>query len=344
MGTGKIVFIRADANDIIASGHIMRCLTIAHALRQTGSQVTFLVSDEDSVSMLQSRQETDILCLNSSWNHLESELSSLLPILKKHHVDILLLDSYFVTRQYMEAIQEVCRLVYIDDLQSFSYSADLIINYDLVVDAAFYQDIPALLGASYTPLREQFQSVSYSVRETVSSILITTGGSDQYHTASGIIESMKQYAFYQQPNLTISVLIGKMSGDKDCLHHLAKQDKRICLYENILDMASLLTSCDFAFSAGGTTLFELCAVGVPSISFSISDVQMDCVNAFAKKDIIPYAGDIRDGASFVSHLLELGIKKAEDYEARKLTSAKMRDLIDGNGAARIAAAILDLIP
>ena len=52
MHTSKTIFIRADANSQIASGHIMRCLTIAGALRRKDHQVTFLISDSDSETAL----------------------------------------------------------------------------------------------------------------------------------------------------------------------------------------------------------------------------------------------------------------------------------------------------
>lgn len=186
MGTGKVIFIRADANEQIASGHIMRCLTIAGALRRQGHSVTFLVSDHDSGNALTIRGEASFLCLESNYKCLEEELPMLLPLLSERKPDVFLLDSYFASARYMEAVRKLCRLVYLDDLQQFSYPVDLVINYDLTADASFYGDTPALLGASYTPLREQFLSVPYSVKERVSTVLISTGGSDIYNSASRI--------------------------------------------------------------------------------------------------------------------------------------------------------------
>ena len=49
-----MVFIRADANDYIATGHIMRCRTIAYRLAELGEKVEFLVSDEESTKLLES--------------------------------------------------------------------------------------------------------------------------------------------------------------------------------------------------------------------------------------------------------------------------------------------------
>lgn len=342
MGTGKVVFIRADANEQIASGHIMRCLTIAGALRRQGHSVTFLVSDQNSVNALTIRGETSFLCLESSYQCLEEELPVLLSLLSEKKPDIFLLDSYFASARYMEAVRELCRLVYLDDLQQFSYPVDLVINYDLTADASFYGDTPTLLGASYTPLREQFLSVPYSVKEKVSAVLISTGGSDIYNAASRIFEVLAGSAYFSTTETSFHVLTGNMNSNKASLYQLAEKYPRMLLHENVTRMAALISSCDLAFSAGGTTLFELCAIGVPAISFSISDVQYPCVQAFEKAGIIPYAGDVRKGDCFYERLLSMGIEIAENPTRRRELSAYMRQFVDGKGADRIARAITAL--
>ena len=114
-------------------------------------------------------------------------------------------------------------------------------------------------------------------------------------------------------------------------------------------MASLMASCDIAVSAGGVTLCELAAVGVPTISFSMADNQMTAVENFAKRDLIPYCGDVRGEADecedeafeeaidkVVSKLQEI----AKDYSLRQEKSMMLRAYIDGCGAAKIAEKLL----
>lgn len=340
MNTSKIIFIRADANSQIASGHVMRCLTIAGALRRKGHQVTFLVSDTDSEAALTLRGETSCICLHGNYKNLEEELPVLLPLLIKEKPDCFLLDSYFASAFYMKSVKECCRLVYLDDLQEFNYPVHLIVNYDITANSAMYGNTPSLTGASYTPLREQFKAVPYQVQEHVSNILISTGGSDNHNAAAQIFHTLNGSEAFAPYLGVCHILTGNMNPHKDDLYALSARYPQIALHENITEMAVLLSSCDLAFSAGGTTLFELCAVGVPSISFSISDEQYNCVHAFEQAGQIPYAGDVREGKPFYDRLLASGIQMAANLSRRTSLSAFMRQLVDGQGADRIADALV----
>ena len=46
MESHPLVYIRTDGNETIATGHLMRCLSIARALKKRGAAVAFLVSDD----------------------------------------------------------------------------------------------------------------------------------------------------------------------------------------------------------------------------------------------------------------------------------------------------------
>ena len=93
-----------------------------------------------------------------------------------------------------------------------------------------------------------------------------------------------------------------------------------------------------AVSAGGTTLYELCAVGTPTVSYSFVDNQLDNVKQFADDKLIRYAGDVRYDSVYdnICNILE------EDYaeqKNRQVISKKMQAMIDGFGATRIVERI-----
>ena len=47
-----MIGIRVDSNSIIATGHMMRCITIARQLLSIGGSVTFFIADEESERLL----------------------------------------------------------------------------------------------------------------------------------------------------------------------------------------------------------------------------------------------------------------------------------------------------
>jgi spore coat polysaccharide biosynthesis predicted glycosyltransferase SpsG len=94
-----------------------------------------------------------------------------------------------------------------------------------------------------------------------------------------------------------------------------------------------MKEADVAVSAGGSTLYELCAVGTPTITYAIADNQLDNVKQFKNDGLMPYAGDVRHD-DFVSNILKY-MEAMVQTDYRMEISAKMQMLVDGNGAERI---------
>ena len=157
---GQLIGIRADANEIIATGHIMRCITIAKQLKRMGNRVIFFTADAyGSEWLAQAGMET--ICLHSEWNHMERELPRLREELKRTGCRKLLVDSYQANAQYFEKLRDLCRLVYIDDCFDGVYPVDLLINYNAYYvrfpyEKVYKEGTTLLLGTAYAPLREEF--------------------------------------------------------------------------------------------------------------------------------------------------------------------------------------------
>ena len=127
----------------------------------------------------------------------------------------------------------------------------------------------------------------------------------------------------------------------------------VILHQGVSDMASLMQSCDLALSAAGTTLYELCAVGVPTASFIIADNQIASANAFAQNDAIPCLGDVRTNEESIKKEAAHWVTSMNPYVRNQAASARllryrniskrMQQLVDGNGAVRIADALLALL-
>ena len=350
MGTDRLVYFRTDGNSHIATGHLVRCLSIADACFSLGMKVCFLVSDQESKALLQSfdpacRFPVRIL-ETASYDDLEKELPELLSILSDSR-QFFFLDSYYVTEHYLSAVRTAAKVAYLDDLQLFDYPADLLINYDVIPEsrsasyqAAYQNAARTLLGASYTPLRAQFTDLQPYCRDRVSNILVTTGGSDPYHFCLKLIEVFRESSSLHLCQL--HVVVGRLSEDKDRLYKLTDELPFLQLHENVSDMASLMASCDLAVSAAGTTLYELCAAGVPSVSFCLADNQLTAARAFDEAGAIPCAGDIRCNCDEVLvKIMNFVTDMLGNFQKRLTAQATMRQLVDGKGAMRIAKALTE---
>lgn len=100
-----------------------------------------------------------------------------------------------------------------------------------------------------------------------------------------------------------------------------------------------MQKADIAISAGGTTLYELCACGTPTISYAFADNQLDNVKQFQEDGLIDYAGDARidDIAKNVNQYLK---KYQDDWQLHEKKSEKMQEMVDGKGAMRLAEALM----
>lgn len=390
MGTDSIVYIRTDGNSNIATGHLVRCLCVAQALESIGKSVCFLVSDDESHALLWALSatlfpgysfsfQTKIL-ETAVYDNLELELDELKTLLTKNVVcfdtkqtasfqsisPVIFIDSYFVTETYLDSLQNYAKIAYMDDLRSFDYNVDLIINYDVIplskeseYKQAYTKAATLLLGAKYTPLRRQFQNQRVSLRPQIQNILITTGGSDPFNFS----ETVLTYLLSQNLCFHFHVVIGRLFQNTEYLENLAKQYPHVHLHYNVSDMAALMKKCDYAISAAGTTLYELCALGIPATSFTMADNQMIMAETFAETGAVVYAGDIRDKHNFYPNGLKSNtpivchkkqaelvcnnIKKHLDSlllnpHQRIAQHQAMRRQVDGNGAIKIAEVLCTL--
>ena len=72
-----MIYIRADANEYIGTGHIMRCLSIARAFVRRGEKVTFITADHRGDGLIQQNGFSSI-CLDSDWTNMNGELSKMM--------------------------------------------------------------------------------------------------------------------------------------------------------------------------------------------------------------------------------------------------------------------------
>lgn len=338
-------YIRADANSQIGSGHIMRCMAIAEQMRRRGREVTFLVANKESEALLE-KQSFPSIVLHADWSNLESELEILLTLIKEKSIKTLFIDSYFVTQKYLNRLKQQVTLFYLDDIKAFDYPVDLLVNYSITSKKREYEqlytgELPSLLlGAEYVPLRAEFLSTqAKEIKKQVKHILVTTGGADQYNLSAALVEAAEKLKLTER--FYFHIISGKMNQYVNELKQIGAANKAVYIYENATNMSELMKKCDIAISAGGTTLYELCAVGIPTLCFTVAENQVNGAKGLHAKKAMQYVGDIQEGKAQLIEELIKGIERYQaDWELRKTTSEIMQHIIDGQGAERIAQAML----
>ncbi len=322
----KRILIKTDGNSKIASGHIRRCLSIAEILKEKGASVSFWFSDEESPDILH-RFTGDLI----SFPYMTE------PPAEKY--EFLLLDSYSLDENDFPGYRKyAAKTGYIDDLCSFDPDVDLIINYDPDPPKDLYHAPVQLLGTAFAPLRKQFAGPSIDIKENAERILISTGGTDPYRLLAGILKNAG-------PSLQYIAVMGAVfdEGYRSQLQQIADENKNITLCENVSDMAALMRSADIAVTAGGTTLYELCACGIPSIVFTMADNQLDFTEGFYKRNAIWYEGDARREPALISLIGSRINLILSDQDSRRIKSDTAHAMVNGTGSFSIADAILDII-
>ena len=341
-----MIWIRADANSEIGTGHVMRCLSVAKEIRKSGNEVCFILADEFPVKILSDNQ-INYKVLQTQYDKTEEEIPLLCQWLEAESPQCLLVDSYFVTKEYFEQVSRFTKVAYVDDFCHAEYPVDVLINYNIYGDSLPYKGNTAkdstelLLGTGYVPLREEFRNAGYELRKEVKHVLVTTGGSDKYNLAGRIVEKAIQNEKIR--GLHYHVVSGMFNQNTPFLKELEETHVNVHVYHNVTNMAELMKQCDIAITAGGSTMYELCALGLPMIAFSFVENQEKQIETFAKKEMLGFGGNYLLQKDEMLDEVLLHIQRMMDSpEERKKYNKRGRQIVDGQGARRIAQKLSEI--
>ena len=139
----------------------------------------------------------------------------------------------------------------------------------------------------------------------------------------------------------VTIVCGKYNTHRGKLEALAKEDGHLRILTDVEDMASLMCESDLCITACGSTIYELCAVGVPFVCYALADNQMGLAAYLEKKGPAPYCGAFHEAKErTLEKIVTETARLAKDYQARVSQCMEQRKLVDGNGALRIAGVIL----
>lgn len=346
--------IRADGNAKIGAGHLMRCLTVAEALAEKlggKPDVCFVCADEQSADLAKTAG-FQAKVLDTDYQDMESELplweqwltcdmcqsDSMLGVEPEH---IILVDSYYVTDDYLRKLRRYGKVYLMDDMQEHTYPVDAVINYNAFADEGAYRQLYAesldgaktecFIGSEYVPVRRQFLDRGYRVRDFVTNVLITTGGGDQDNIAGKLLQII------YRNDMDFHVVTGRYNPHLEELREMEKTCEGVHIYHDVSDMASLMQKCDMAVTAGGTTIYELAAIGIPFLCFSYARNQEALTEYIGAKEIAGFLGAYhRNQEDVLKNLQMLFAEYCEKKDLREACCEKERKMIDGRGASHLA--------
>lgn len=262
------VLIRTDASVEIGSGHVMRCLTIAHEIRKRGHQVLFYMK-------------------RLPGNLIELVKGKGFPVVHEFQsVDICIIDHYGMDEEWERKIRPfVKKIVVIDDLANRRHDCNVILDQNVLpnlenrYDSLVPEGCVKLLGPKYLIMREEFIKEREQVRlrdGDVNHLLVFMGGTDPTGETLKVLAALRDSSIQR-----VDVVVGSGNPDREKV-------KAICVergysYHCQIDyLASLMAKADFSIGAGGSTTWERCYVGLPSSSTIVAENQILATETAAK--------------------------------------------------------------
>lgn len=360
----KIAF-RADASLRMGSGHVMRCVTLADALKQKGAECHFLCREHPGhlielvrgkghvVHVLPCEPESPIDRngpAHAAWLGAtqEQDAQACLPILQALQPDWLIVDHYALDIRWEESLQPFCRrLMVIDDLADRVHQCDLLLDQNLGRKPADYAGLipeacTVLAGPQYALLRPEFAALrEYSLERRkqpkLQNLLITMGGVDQPNATGKVLEALKHSAL--PDDIRIDVVMGAKAPWLEKVKEIARgMPWPTDVLVNVADMAQRMADCDLAIGAAGGTSWERCCLGVPTIMVVLADNQWSGAQALQDAQAACLLGDIPAISRLPAALVLL--EQRTELERMSLMSTR---ITDGLGATRVADSLTGLL-
>lgn len=286
----------------------MRCLTLADALKRRGARTVFIGRRQrgDLLDLLaRSGQEVLVLppvtapvaqddpdapahapWLGADW---QTDAADTLRVIGQEVFDYLVVDHYAIDRRWERLLRpHCCRLMVIDDLADRRHDCDLLLDQNLGRAREDYASlVPAgatlLLGPAYALLRPEFaalRTLSLSRREAPESaaLLVTMGGVDKNNVTADVLKVLASIELPE--SLRIEVVLGPHAPHLSEVRALAAEMPRPArVFAGDADMARLMAECDLAIGAAGSTAWERCCLGLPSLQYVLADNQRSIATA-----------------------------------------------------------------
>ncbi|MES1927738.1 pseudaminic acid cytidylyltransferase [Salinisphaera dokdonensis CL-ES53] len=355
------VFFRVDASLAIGTGHVMRCLTLAQALVAEGAKCEFICREHSGhmIEAIRSRgfsvralsigtrrineKEAEPKTAHSAWldSSWQEDAEQTRREIEYTAIDWLVVDHYALDRRWEEAVTPGgCRLLVIDDLADREHACDLLLDQNLGRLPMDYAPLVqptcrCLIGPKYALLRPEFAqmreaSLARRAAPRVQHLLVTLGGVDKDNSTLAVLAALQQCALPE--DCTINVVMGVnapwLNEVKD---HAAKMPWATEVAVNVTNMAQRMCEADLAIGAAGSTSWERCCLGLPSVTVVLAENQRPVGRALQAVGASILIGLTED----IKHRLPDAYRAISGPEKLKGISDAAAATTDGNGVERL---------
>ncbi len=245
----KKIVLRCDGYKMLGMGHIYHCLTLAYHL--TGHDIVFVLNKKHKEGIKKIEEAF------FKYELIEDD-ADFYRLLNQIRPNIIVNDCLDTTEAYIRNLKKYAdKVVTIEDMGSGSVIADVCIN-------ALYEknDNPNIYcGEKYVCLREEFLIANPKIiKKEVQNVLVLFGGTDPCNLTRKLYHIAKRK--YENLNFTFITGIGY---DPETLGIISDTSKNIRVLNNVKNVSQYMEASDIAFTSQGRTVYELAAIGVPSI-------------------------------------------------------------------------------
>lgn len=254
--------------------------------------------------------------------------------------DWLIIDHYGLDRRYEQRIRpHFKKVMVIDDLADRAHDCDVLLDANLGPERAERHrrlvdpGTRLLLGPQYALLRPEFAALRSRVRRDgrIRRLLVSFGGVDPTGETGKTLDALAQLA---DTGLTATVLAGQSNPQARLLAERCAGMRHVQFAAHSDRMAALMLEADVAIGAGGTSTWERCCLGLPSLVVTVADNQEALTAAAARERAVCWLGAAPEvGADRIREAV-LALYRDPAY-LRRMSARAMR-LVDGWGAERIA--------
>lgn len=343
--TATIVF-RADASAQLGGGHVQRCLTLAQVLRARGWRCGFAVNrGADDVVPALHGEDMDVLTLECATADEADAMRAHWP----QGAHWLVVDHY----RRDAALERACRpwarrILAIDDLADRAHDCDMLLDQTLGRTASAYApQVPPrcrlLLGSEYALLRPQFaaaRAAALARRRTAvpHRVLLAMGATDAVNATGRVIGLLRDADLQLELDVVLSAAAPHLASVRAAAADMALPAR---VHTDVKEMAGLMSQADIAIGAAGTTSWERCCLGLPSVLVVTADNQRRIAAALHAAGAAFVCGDWEtpDADCLIAAVRRL----CADAAARGEMSARAARICDGHGAERVAEYLVEAL-